>query len=78
MINTVKVEKLLSPKIWAEKDVTGTVNIKMQYEEGDTPFTFVQVHYDYRYTSNAHQDVVTQKILELLGAGELNESDPEQ
>ncbi len=67
-IQTVTVEKIHPCKIWAEKDLMGTVHIKMQHEDlGEEPFTFIQMHYNYYYTSNLHQWEMTQKILKLLG-----------
>ena len=60
-------------KIWAEKDIFGTVHIKMQHQGDDEPFTFVQINYDYAYTSNSHQRRMTQEILKLLGVEENKE-----
>ncbi len=65
-INKVEIEKVFPTKIWADKDIMGTVHIKMQHE-GDKEFDFIQIQYDYRYTSNAHQTVLTEQILKLLG-----------
>ena len=39
----------------------------------DEPFTFVQINYDYAYTSNSHQWRMTQEILKLLGVEENKE-----
>ena len=66
-METVKLVKVLPIKIWAEKDMFGTVNIKLQHE-GLAEFVFLQINYDYRYTDNAHQHELTQRILALLGA----------
>lgn len=66
MIETASIVKILPTKIWAEKDIMGTVHIKMQHE-GHNVFDFIQIQYEYGYTDNAHQHQVTQKILELLG-----------
>jgi hypothetical protein len=45
----------------------------MQHQGDDEPFTFVQIHYDYAYTSNSHQWRITQEILKLLGVEENKE-----
>lgn len=65
-IKTVEIVEILPTKIWSEKDMFGTVHIKMQHQ-GMEPFTFIQMHYDYMYTSNGHQHQMTQEILKLLG-----------
>jgi hypothetical protein len=62
-----KVLKVYPTKVWAEKNFFGTVEIKMQHE-GDKPFTFIEMHYNHRYTSNGHQAAVTQHLLKILGA----------
>jgi hypothetical protein len=68
-IEEVTVAEIYPCKIWAEKDLMGTVHIKMQHQvPGEEPFTFIQMHYNYAYTSNGHQADLTEKILELLGA----------
>lgn len=69
-IPVVEVVEILPTKVWAEKDFFGTVHIKMQHEGEPKPFTFIQIHYDHRYTHNAHQSVLTAEILKLLGHGE--------
>jgi len=66
-METVDVVKVLPVKIWSEKDMFGTVNIKVQHE-GHEAFSLIQINYDYRYTSNAHQHKLTQRILAMLGA----------
>ncbi len=66
-MEAVELVKVLPTKIWAEKDMFGTVNIKLQHE-GLEAFSIVQINYDYRYTSNAHQHELTQRILAMLGA----------
>jgi hypothetical protein len=65
-INKAEIVKIFPTKIWAEKDIMGTVHIKMQHE-GCEEFDFIQMQYDYRYTSNKHQAILTKEILELLG-----------
>jgi nucleoside-triphosphatase THEP1 len=66
-INTVKLVEILPTKIWSEKDMFGTVHIKMQHQ-GMEEFDFIQIQYNYAYTSNSHQHQLTQEILKLLGA----------
>ena len=66
-IKTVEIVEMYPTKIWSEKDLFGTVHIKMQHE-GMEEFTFIQMHYNYAYTSNGHQYDLTQQILKLLGA----------
>ena len=66
-IKTAEIVEVYPTKIWSEKDIFGTVHIKMQHE-GMEPFTFIQMHYNYAYTSNGHQHQMTQEILKLLGA----------
>lgn len=51
-----------SPSVTVEKDLFGTVNIKMSYEGGE-PFDFVQIQYDHRFTHNAHQSFLAQRIV---------------
>lgn len=63
----VKVVEILPTKIWAEKDVFGTVHIYMQHQ-GHDKFEFITMKYNYMYTSNGHQHEMTQAILKLLGA----------
>ena len=66
-METVEVVKVLPVKIWSEKDMFGTVNIKVQHE-GHEAFSLIQINYDRMYTSNAHQHELTQRILAMLGA----------
>jgi len=66
-IQTGTIVEILPTKIWAEKDMTGTVHIKMQHQ-GMPEFDFIQIQYDYMHTSNGHQHRLTQEILKLLGA----------
>lgn len=67
MIDVVEVVKVFERRVWSEKDIMGTVHIKMQHE-GCEPFDFIQIQYDYAHTSNAHQAWLTEEILKLLGA----------
>lgn len=72
-IKTVELVEILPTKIWSEKDMFGTVHIKMQHQ-GMEPFDFIQINYDYAYTSNSHQHQLTQEILKLLGANDESKS----
>lgn len=65
-IQTVEIVEILPTKIWAEKDMFGTVHIKMQHQ-GMDEFDFIQIQYNYMYTDNSHQHQLTQDILKLLG-----------
>ena len=66
-IKTVELVEILPTRIWSEKDVFGTVHIKMQHQDMDE-FDFIQINYDWAYTSNSHQHRLTEEILKLLGA----------
>jgi hypothetical protein len=66
MIPTVELVEILPTEIWAEKDMFGTVKIKMKHH-GMDEFTFIEMKYDYAYTSNGHQYQMTKEILKLLG-----------
>ena len=68
-IPTVEIVKILPTKIWKEKDMFGTVHIKMQHE-GMDEFTICQIHYNYAYTSNSHQEQLSSEIIKLLGGSE--------
>ncbi len=76
-IETAEIVEILPTKIWADKDMFGTVHIKMQHQ-GMDEFDFVQIQYNYAYTSNAHQHQLTQEILKLLGANNSNENESNQ
>ena len=67
-IQTVSIVSVLPTKLWAEKDFFGTVKIMRQHE-GEKPFCFVEIHYNYAHTSNAHQHELAQQIMALLGGG---------
>lgn len=67
-IKTAEIVEIMPTKIWAEKDLAGTVHIKMQHQGLDEAFDFIQIQYAYGYTDNAHQHHITQEILKLLGA----------
>lgn len=65
----VEIVKMVPKRIWSEKDMMGTVHIKMQHE-GDQEFDFIQINYDWAHTSNSHQHYLTQEILKLLGVAD--------
>ncbi|MGZ8250375.1 MAG: hypothetical protein ACXWUF_20330 [Methylomagnum sp.] len=69
-LQTGTLVEILPTRVWAEKDIMGTTHIKMQHQGGTEPFDFVQIQYDWRYTSNSHQADLAKRILELLGAKE--------
>jgi hypothetical protein len=64
-VNEVEIVELLPTKIWWDKDMFGTVSIKMQHQ-GTDEFVFIQMAYDYRYTSNAHQAHIADRIVAML------------
>jgi hypothetical protein len=66
MVETVTIVKVFPRRTWAEKDMMGTVHIKMQHEGCDA-FDFIQIQYDYAYTSNSHQAQLVDEILKLIG-----------
>jgi hypothetical protein len=65
---TVEIAEMLAPRVFVEKDIMGTVHIKMQYKDNE-PFDFIQIQYCYPFTSNSHQKKLTGEILKLLGVG---------
>ena len=65
-IEQATIVEILPTEVWYEKDFFGTVHIKMQHQ-GMEPFTFIQMHYDYMYTSNGHQHTMVKEIGKLLG-----------
>jgi hypothetical protein len=66
------IVEILPTEIWYEKDFFGTVHIKMQHQ-GMEPFTIIQMHYDYMYTSNGHQHAMVKAIGELLGVEDIQQ-----
>ena len=72
-IQVATIMKVYPMRVWSEKDIMGTTHIKMQHE-GCEPFDFIQIQYDYAYTSNAHQAHLTEQILKLLGASDSAEA----
>jgi len=65
-IPEVTIVEILPTKVWQEKDMFGTVHIKMQHQ-GMDPFTICDIHYNYAYTSNSHQRQLAEEIIKLLG-----------
>jgi hypothetical protein len=72
MIEKVNIVEILPTEVWYEKDIFGTVHVKMQHQ-GMDPFTFIQMHYDYAYTSNGHQYDMVKKIGQLLGIEDIQQ-----
>jgi len=70
-LKTVKVVKILPTAMWVEKDILGTVHIKMQHEGEAKPFDFIQIQYNWLYTSNGHQHELTEKIMALFGVTDI-------
>lgn len=64
------IVKILPTEVWYEKDFFGTVHIKMQHQ-GMPAFTFIQMYYDYAYTSNGHQHDIVKQIGRLLGVDDI-------
>lgn len=71
-IKQAEIVKIYPTQVWFEKDMLGTVNIRMQHE-GMEPFTFIQIHYDYAYTSNSHQYHMVEQISKMLGLEKIEE-----
>ena len=71
-LQTATVVEILPTEVWYEKDIMGTVHIKMQHQ-GMDPFTFVQLHYNYAYTSNGHQHAMAKEIGKLLGVDDIQQ-----
>lgn len=69
-IKTATIEHIFPTEVWYEKDILGTVHVKMQHQ-GMHPFTFIQIHYDYAYTSNGHQHDMVKQIGKLLGVEDI-------
>jgi hypothetical protein len=44
----------------------------MQHQ-GMEPFTFIQMHYDYAYTSNGHQHHMVKEIGKLIGQEDIQQ-----
>ena len=71
-IRQAEIVEILPTEVWFEKDMIGTINVMIQHQ-GMEPFTFVQIHYDYAYTSNAHQWDMVKKIGKLIGQEDIQE-----
>lgn len=67
MVEIAKIVTIHGKRVWVEKDMSGTVHIKMQHDISEEAFDYVQIQYDYAYTDNATQAWLTRGILELLG-----------
>lgn len=65
-IPVVEIVKLIPRRIWAERDIMGTMHVYAQ-DEGHERFDFVQISYDYAYTSNAHSHWLANEVVRLLG-----------
>ncbi len=61
-----KIVEMYTPRVFVEKDLMGTVHIKMQYKD-DEPFDYIQIQYHHHFTCNSHQKRLTGEILKLLG-----------
>ncbi len=71
-IKTATIVKVFPTRVWAERDFMGTMHVWIQHE-GCEPFDFVQIQYDYQYTSNAHSDDLARRIVELLAPSDKSE-----
>ena len=63
------MNKVLPVRVWSDKDHNGKTRIWRQYEGGE-PFLYVEIHYDYRHTSNVEQLVLARCIVDMIGGGE--------
>ena len=68
----VEIVKILPTEFWYEKDMMGTISLKMKHQ-GMNEFSLIQIHYDYAYTSNAHQMVLLQDICKLIGIKDIEQ-----
>lgn len=71
-IQQATIVEILPTEVWFEKDFFGTVHVKLQHQ-GMDPFTFIQMNYDYMYTSNGHQHTMVKEIGKLLGVEDIQE-----
>jgi hypothetical protein len=69
-IEQATIVEFLPTEVWYEKDFFGTVHVKMQHR-GMEPFTFIQMNYDYAYTSNSHQHQMVKEIGKLMGVEDI-------
>lgn len=67
-----QVVDILPTEVWYEKDFFGTIRVYMRHR-GTSEFEFIQIHYDYRYTDNAHQLMLIKEIGKLLGIEDIPE-----
>ena len=73
-IKTAEIVHIYPTEVWYEKDIMGTIHVRMQHmAPGTEPFTFVTINYDYAYTSNSHQREFAKKIGKLLGQPDIQE-----
>jgi hypothetical protein len=70
-IQSAKIVRILPTEMWVEKDIFGTVHIKMQHEGEPNPFDFIQIQYNWLYTSNSHQYELTEKIMSIFGVNKV-------
>jgi hypothetical protein len=71
-IEQAEIVEILPTEVWYEKDFFGTVHVKLQHQ-GMEPFTFMQLHYNYAYTSNGHQHTIVKEIGKLLGVDDIQQ-----
>lgn len=69
-IEKATIVEILPTEVWYEKDFMGTVHVKIQHQDME-PFTFIQMHYNYAYTSNGHQHDMVKRIGQLLGVEDI-------
>ena len=69
-IQQATLVEILPTEVWYEKDFMGTVHVKIQHQDME-PFTFIQMHYNYAYTSNGHQHDMVKRIGQLLGVEDI-------
>ena len=73
-IKTAEIVHTYPTEVWFEKDLFGTVHIKMQHmAPGVEPFTFISINYDYAYTSNSNQYYLVSEIAKVLGVDSIQE-----
>ena len=65
MTDRRNVLNIIPTDVWYEKDIYGTIHVYMQHQ-GHDPFDFIQINYDYRYTSNGHQHALVKAIGKLI------------
>ena len=65
-IKHATITEIFPTRVWSEKDFLGTMHIKIQHEGDKDAFDFIQIKYDWRYTSNCQQNELSQKIISLL------------